>query len=448
MGFNDIWIQLVMQCVTTVDFDVLINGRPGKKFKPTKGQRHGDPLSPYLFFIVSEVLSLLIQNASELGYIDGILVSGQGPCLSHLIFADDTVIFLKATKTNCNNIVKLLDSYCYASGQEVSLQKSTVYFSSNIPMPLSYELCDILHMPKVEDPGKYLDNLCRDIDAAIARFWWGQRDKERRIHWVSWEAWSSLLEGRKLLLQAAHWQIMSGDQTRIWVDRWLPKIPMGHPTPIQGISMDKNQRVSSIIQPDSRGWLLEVVDGFVHEEEREAISLTMLRDSRIPDRLIWPADRRGCIRSDLVINGFMTRLNIEDLGGHPHPEVFTSRYGKFATIMRKMWSMFSYYVLGRFGCGLESLLTLGWIRVIVGEVELFQKAKALDHTPSIPRTRQPPDRFRSWTPPSPYMLKINVDVSWQASCGRGAVGVIMRDHLGRCLAIKRKDIVTPRTRGQ
>lgn len=60
MGFDVKWINLVMKCVTTVDFAVLINGRPEKKFKPSKGPHQGDPLSPYLFLIVSEVLSLLI----------------------------------------------------------------------------------------------------------------------------------------------------------------------------------------------------------------------------------------------------------------------------------------------------------------------------------------------------------------------------------------------------
>ncbi|KAM2050559.1 hypothetical protein FF1_032099 [Malus domestica] len=91
-----------------------------------------------------------------MGFIEGIQVSGNGPCLSHLIFVDDTLIFLKATKTNYINIVKLLNAYCHASGKEVSLQKSTVYFSTKTPPTICEELCDILHMPKVEDPRSYL----------------------------------------------------------------------------------------------------------------------------------------------------------------------------------------------------------------------------------------------------------------------------------------------------
>lgn len=114
---------------------------------------------------------------------------------------------------------------------------------------------------------------------------------------------------------------MSEDQTRILVNRWLPKIPMGHPTPLQGIYVDANQRVSSIIQLDSRGWQWEAIDGIVPEAEREVISLTNVGNSRRPDRLIWPADRRGCILSGLVIGGFLTGLNIEDLGGLSHPDL-------------------------------------------------------------------------------------------------------------------------------
>lgn len=94
--------------------------------------------------------------------------------------------------------------------------------------------------------------------------------------------WSSLLEGRELLLDH--------EWVRIWVDRWLPKIP-----PLQGISVYANQKASSIIQPDSRGWQWKVIDDIVPEAEREAISLTHVGNSRRPDRLIWPADRRGCI---------------------------------------------------------------------------------------------------------------------------------------------------------
>lgn len=86
---------------------IMDNGQPCRKLEPSRGLRQGDPLSPYLFLIVSEVLSSSIQKAN-------------GPCISHLLFADDTFIFLQ-----------LLNAYYAASGQKVNLQKSSVYFSAN-----------------------------------------------------------------------------------------------------------------------------------------------------------------------------------------------------------------------------------------------------------------------------------------------------------------------------
>lgn len=52
--------------------------------------------------------------------------------------------------------MKLIEVYCEASGQQVNLQKSSVFFGSNVPRVLSDELGAILRMPIVDDPGTYL----------------------------------------------------------------------------------------------------------------------------------------------------------------------------------------------------------------------------------------------------------------------------------------------------
>lgn len=113
-------------------------------------------MSPYLFLIVSDVFSRMIKRAADLGFLDGIQLSMNGPMLTYLLFADDTLMFLKATPDNCRNISNLLRAYCHASGQQVSLQKSTVYINANTPSMLAHDLCDILDMPQVNDPGLYL----------------------------------------------------------------------------------------------------------------------------------------------------------------------------------------------------------------------------------------------------------------------------------------------------
>lgn len=59
---------------------------------------------------------MVIKQVVEQGYLKGIKISASGPVLSHLLFTDDTLIFLNATKENYRNISSLLHTYCHASG--------------------------------------------------------------------------------------------------------------------------------------------------------------------------------------------------------------------------------------------------------------------------------------------------------------------------------------------
>ena len=56
-------------CISTAKFSVLVNGVPAGFFSSSKGLRQGDPLSPYLFIMGMEVLSVLIRRAVEGGFI-------------------------------------------------------------------------------------------------------------------------------------------------------------------------------------------------------------------------------------------------------------------------------------------------------------------------------------------------------------------------------------------
>ncbi|KAM1960727.1 hypothetical protein ACFX16_021261 [Malus domestica] len=156
MGFCTRWSSLVMGCVKSVDFVVILNGQPGRRFVPSRVIRQGDPLSPYLFVLVSEVLSMLIQVAIDRRDHMGICMNPPGSVFSHLFFADDTLIFLRADRQNCDNLVKILDGYCLASGQQVNLHKSCIFFGANIPRGISAELSQVLGMHMVDDPVTYL----------------------------------------------------------------------------------------------------------------------------------------------------------------------------------------------------------------------------------------------------------------------------------------------------
>lgn len=89
MGFAMNWVSLLMRCVRSVSFAIILNGKTGDFFYPSRGLRQGDPISPYLFLFTTEVLSALIFEACDSGSLHCIKLSNHGSILSHLFFADD-----------------------------------------------------------------------------------------------------------------------------------------------------------------------------------------------------------------------------------------------------------------------------------------------------------------------------------------------------------------------
>ena len=97
-GFGARWKKWIQECVCTPKVSVLVNGSPMAEFSPEKGLRQGDPLSPFLFNLVAEGLDMLIIRAGESGLITGAVIGQEwaSTTVSHLQFADDTIIFCKA----------------------------------------------------------------------------------------------------------------------------------------------------------------------------------------------------------------------------------------------------------------------------------------------------------------------------------------------------------------
>ena len=85
-----------MTCVRTVTYSVVINGSPCGYIVPTRGLRQGDPLSPYLFLLCMEGFSALLKNTKERGTIHGVSVTRVATKVSHLLFADDSIVFMRA----------------------------------------------------------------------------------------------------------------------------------------------------------------------------------------------------------------------------------------------------------------------------------------------------------------------------------------------------------------
>ncbi|XP_057451835.1 uncharacterized protein LOC130743612 [Lotus japonicus] len=239
MGFPPNWVHLIMSCVTTVNFSIMLNGAPQEAFSPNRGLRQGDPLSPYLFILCGEVFSALINQAVLSSALHGIKIARSAPenSLKSRVITDDSVIFARATTQEALTIKVILASYEQASGQVINLDKSMLSCSRNVPENRFHELKQLLNVKAVECYDKYLglptiigksktqifsfvkdrvwkklkgwkekslsragrEVLVKAVDQSIPSYvmscfllpdgiWWGGDVTKRGMHWLSWKS--------------------------------------------------------------------------------------------------------------------------------------------------------------------------------------------------------------------------------------------------------------------
>jgi hypothetical protein len=107
---------------------------------PGRGLRQGDPLSPYLFILVTEGLTALIKKSLASGDLHGVQICRGAPVVSHLLFADDCFLFCRSSIAETTQMMKILKTYEEASGQEINLTKSEVFFSRNLSIAAQQDL--------------------------------------------------------------------------------------------------------------------------------------------------------------------------------------------------------------------------------------------------------------------------------------------------------------------
>ncbi|CAA7048872.1 unnamed protein product [Microthlaspi erraticum] len=247
LGFDEKWISWITACISSVSYQVLINGEAKGHINPSRGLRQGDPLSPFLFIILTEALVAQLRGAEAEGRITGLKIARNCPSISHLLFADDSLFFCKADVLQCAELIRIIKCYGKASGQELNVSKSSVFFGSKVPPDTRRSLKLALGISKEGGMGMYLglpEKICgskkqafafildrlskrinswsskllsnggkevliksvaqalptyvmscfllpqdiiKKIQGAIAKFWWSSKQNGRGLHWVAWD---------------------------------------------------------------------------------------------------------------------------------------------------------------------------------------------------------------------------------------------------------------------
>uniref|UniRef100_A0A2N9HXU9 CCHC-type domain-containing protein n=1 Tax=Fagus sylvatica TaxID=28930 RepID=A0A2N9HXU9_FAGSY len=162
--FPPSFVDLVLECVSTSSFSILVNGGQLENFKPSRGIRQGDPLSPYLFILCMEYLSLKILEACDNNTWKAIKASRTGPSFSHL------------------------------------LPKSKVFFSPNVNPNLRQHLCSILGVSSTPNLGKYLGFPLRSNGRSTRDFDFVVEKVQAKLS--SWKAKLLSPAGRVILVQS------------------------------------------------------------------------------------------------------------------------------------------------------------------------------------------------------------------------------------------------------
>lgn len=243
MNFPMKWVNWISECLSTANANVLVNGSPSGEFELERGIRQGDPLSPFLFLIAAEGLSLLVKRAVDEGEMQAAVIGRNKIPISHIQYADDTMFIVEGTFDNAVAIRYLLINFELASGLSVNFDKSLV-FGINLSTKETVELARGLRCRVGELPIPYLGLkvggrllgldglmektkgrikrwdvrsismggritiikyvlsvllvyglsmfplLLRDRNLLISLQWnflWGRRDGERKTSWINWK---------------------------------------------------------------------------------------------------------------------------------------------------------------------------------------------------------------------------------------------------------------------
>ncbi|XP_021760550.1 uncharacterized protein LOC110725370 [Chenopodium quinoa] len=399
---------------------------------------------------VDRALSGLLRRAVEQGSLHGIKIATTTPPISHLLFADDNIIFSRANVDEVEKIKNVLKVYEEASGQMVNLGKTTVSFSKGVPEDRKGALADALGVNVVDIHDKYLglptvigrskrvltkgireklckrlqgwkggilskagrevlikavaqsiptyamsvfkfpSSFCDELRSLVANFWWGQRNGERKIHWIAWKrlcepkaagglgfrdfklfneallgkqawrliqfpdslvakvlkakyypngdfmsselgatpsySWRGIWGSKWVINRGARWRVGDGLDILVWKSPWIPGTSSRKVVSPRG-EASEDMRVCDLLQLAAAQWNVPLIDKLFLPFERDRI-LSIPVSFRLPrDRMCWDLERDGVYSVRSAYRAIFGDVGVEGVASSSSP----------TSIWKKVW---------------------------------------------------------------------------------------------------------------
>ncbi|XP_019168390.1 PREDICTED: uncharacterized protein LOC109164092 [Ipomoea nil] len=350
------------------------------------------------------------STAEARGDIHGIRITRGAPSVSHLFFADDSLLFFKATQVEAQRVKECLEVYSAASEQVINYEKSNAMFSSNTASGTRIVVTECVGIQETTDLGRYLglpSVLGRNKSAS---FWYIEQKAKYYPHCDFLEAqlggnpsylWRSILAGQSLLQLGAARRIGNGKDSRIWGWPWLADACSSTlDTPC--IEELREAKVDGLIN-DHGSWDEDILHDLFNDTDVPRILATPL-SPLYPDSWWWKGDSRGMYT---VRHGY--KLLTEAITSDGPGDSFT--------VWTRLWGLpmppKAKNLLWRCARGILPVKDILKLRSSGNKVP---EASVSSH----------------WSPPPQTWVKCNVDA---ALFGNGAgYGVVVRNHGGRFVA--------------
>ncbi|GJZ84738.1 zinc knuckle CX2CX4HX4C containing protein [Tanacetum coccineum] len=271
-GFHPKMVQWIMVCVSGASYSICVNGNLHGWFKGKRGLWQGDPLSPYLFTLVIEVLTLMLKrmvhNSDEFHYHHHCVKQR----IINLCFADDLFLFARGHPNSVSVIIDDLEEFKQVSGLVPSILKSTTFFC-NVPNAIKASILN--PMPFAEGEMKKGKAKAAWDSVYMPKHEGGlgiRRINEFNVHtyklngrsyWdvpcrgdASW-GWHKLLQIRSTIRPFIWHKINNGKSTSVWFDRWADVCPlkdMLSNRDIARLGFSLNNSVSNLISDGAWRW--------------------------------------------------------------------------------------------------------------------------------------------------------------------------------------------------